>query len=131
MYVCICVYMYVYICVYVCVYVSMYVLSQHAPSLCSNTTCSNCTRHTTPALYTERHDHPPISLRQPLHSLYSAMYCIVPVKQCCLQLFAVCCICMCEKCFQIQASLVIRDLTLRVFAITRFRGKKSREKIVQ
>ena len=31
----------------------------------------------------------------------------------------------------IQASLVIRDLTLRVFAITRFRGKKSREKIVQ
>ena len=32
----------------------------------------------------------------------------------------------------LQASLVIRDLTLRVFAITRFRGgKKSREKTVQ
>jgi hypothetical protein len=31
----------------------------------------------------------------------------------------------------IQASLVIRDLTLRVFAITRFRGGGSREKIVQ
>jgi hypothetical protein len=31
----------------------------------------------------------------------------------------------------IQATLVIRDLTLRVFAITRFRGEKSREKIVQ
>jgi hypothetical protein len=29
------------------------------------------------------------------------------------------------------ASLVIRDLTLRVFAITRFRGKKSCEKIIQ
>ena len=26
--------------------------------------------------------------------------------------------------FQVQASLVIRDLTLRVFAITRFREKK-------
>jgi hypothetical protein len=33
--------------------------------------------------------------------------------------------------FLIQASLVIRDLTSRVFAITRFRGGKSREKIVQ
>jgi hypothetical protein len=31
----------------------------------------------------------------------------------------------------VQATLVIRDLTLRVFAITRFRGKKSRDKIVQ
>jgi hypothetical protein len=29
--------------------------------------------------------------------------------------------------FRIQATLVIRDLTLRVFAITRFRGEKSRE----
>jgi len=27
-------------------------------------------------------------------------------------------------CDIIQASLIIRDLTLRVFAITRFRGKK-------
>ena len=32
---------------------------------------------------------------------------------------------------KVQAPLVIRDLTLRVFAITRFREKKSREKIVQ
>jgi hypothetical protein len=31
----------------------------------------------------------------------------------------------------IQATLVTRDLTLRVFAITRFRGKKNHEKIVQ
>jgi hypothetical protein len=31
----------------------------------------------------------------------------------------------------VQASLVIRDLTLRVFAITRFRRGKTREKIVQ
>ena len=29
-----------------------------------------------------------------------------------------------ESFLKIQASLVIRDLTLRVFAITRFRGKK-------
>jgi hypothetical protein len=29
----------------------------------------------------------------------------------------------------IQASLVIRDLTLRVFAITRFRGKKAVRKL--
>ena len=30
---------------------------------------------------------------------------------------------------RIQASLVIRDLTLRVFAITRFRGKKAVRKL--
>ena len=37
----------------------------------------------------------------------------------------------CHFCRKVQASLVIRDLTLRVFVITRFRKKKSREKIVQ
>jgi hypothetical protein len=31
----------------------------------------------------------------------------------------------------IQATLVIRDLTLRIFAITRLSEKKNREKIVQ
>ena len=30
-----------------------------------------------------------------------------------------------ERRMAVQASLVIRDLTLRVFAITRFRGKKA------
>jgi hypothetical protein len=33
--------------------------------------------------------------------------------------------------FCIQASLVLRDFTLRVFAIMRFRGEKSRKKIVK
>jgi hypothetical protein len=33
--------------------------------------------------------------------------------------------------FHIHTSLVIRDLTLRVFAITRFRGGGGREKSVQ
>ena len=31
--------------------------------------------------------------------------------------------------FQVQASIVIRDLTLRVFAITRFREKKAVRKV--
>jgi hypothetical protein len=37
---------------------------------------------------------------------------------------------ICSVLFSIQATLVIRNLTLRVFAITRFRGEKNHEKIV-
>jgi hypothetical protein len=36
---------------------------------------------------------------------------------------------MLEVDYRVQASLVIRDLTLRVFAITRFRGKKAVRKL--
>jgi hypothetical protein len=35
----------------------------------------------------------------------------------------------CWPCIIVQATLVIRDLTLHVFAITRFRGKKAVRKL--